>query len=126
MKTIGRTHIALTNIEYSEKIAVIDEVCSLLDDGKWHTINEVGKEVGLSSTFLGSVLSFLRKYQLVKISMKSEGKVRMKKGTPRLKPAVYILKALLDAERAKATRREAHESRKCMVAVTACTGRRSS
>jgi len=108
MEIISRAHV-LPQIytQYLEKIAVIDDVCTLLDDGKWHAIGEIGKEVGLSPISVGFVLSFLRKYQFVEMSMKSEGKARMKKGTPGLKPALYILKALVDAERATATRRHA-------------------
>jgi len=80
-------------------MSVIDDVCSFLDDGNWHTFDEIAKEVGLSPISVGFVLSFLRKYEFVEMSMKSEGKARMKKGTPTLKLAVYILKALLERPR---------------------------
>ena len=126
MKTISTHTLTETNIEHSEQIAVIDDVCRLLDDGKWRTFDEIAREVGLSPISLESVLSFLRKYQFIEMSMKSEGKARIKKGTPKLKPAVYILKGLLDAEHASVTRRRADESKKCMAFVMACKGRRTS
>jgi len=99
MGVTSRTHLlAQTSIEHPEKIAVIDDVCSLLDDGKWHTLDEMAKEVGLSPISVGFVLSFLRKYEFIEMSMKDEGKVRITKGMPRLKVAMYILKALLERE----------------------------
>jgi hypothetical protein len=124
MEVTGHKHIvAQTNTRYFEKIAVINDVCSLLDDGKWHVIDEIGKEVGLSPIFVKFVLDFLRKYQFVEMSVKSEGKARMKKGTPRLEPAVRILKALLGAGRATATPRQAQESKKCIAKITTRTDR---
>jgi len=80
-------------------MSVIDDVCTLLDDGNWHTVDEIAREVGLSPISVGFVLSFLRKYEFVETSMKSEDKARMKKDRPTLRQAVYILKALLKRPR---------------------------
>ena len=77
-------------------MSAIDDVCSLLDDGNWHTIDEIAREVGLSPLSVGFVLSFLRKYEFVEMSKRSEGKARIKKDAPTLRQAVYILKALLE------------------------------
>jgi len=80
-------------------MSVIDDVCSLLDDGGWHSIDEIAKEVGLTPISVGFVLSFLRKYEFVEMSAKGVGKARMKKGTLKLKQVAYILKALLERPR---------------------------
>jgi len=80
-------------------MSVIDDVCSLLDDGNWHTVDDIAKEVGLSPISVGFVLSFLRKYEFIEMSMKNEGKARMKKGAPKLRLAVCILKTLLERPR---------------------------
>jgi len=80
-------------------MSVIDDVCSLLDDGDWHTLGEIAREAGLNPISVGFVLSFLRKYEFVEINTRSKGKARMKKDTPTLRQAVYILKALLRTPR---------------------------
>jgi len=80
-------------------MSVIDDVCSLLYDGNWHTVDEIAKEAGVSPISVGFVLSFLRKYEFVEMSTISKGKARIKKGKPTLRQAVYILKALLERPR---------------------------
>jgi len=80
-------------------MSVIDDVCSLLYDGNWHTVDEIAKEAGVSPISVGFVLSFLRKYEFVEMSTISEGKARIKKDKPTLRQAVYILKALLERPR---------------------------
>jgi len=80
-------------------MSVIDAVCSLLDDGGWHSVDEIAKEVGLTPISVGFVLSFLRKYEFVEMSEKGAGKARMKKGAPTLRQVAYILKALLERPR---------------------------
>ena len=80
-------------------MSVIDDVCSLLYDGNWHTVDEIAKEVGVSPISIGFVLSFLRKYEFVEMSTISEGKARIKKDKPTLRQAAYILKALLERPR---------------------------
>jgi hypothetical protein len=80
-------------------MSVIDDVCSLLYDGNWHTVDEIAKEVGVSPISVGFVLSFLRKYEFVEMTTMSEGKARIKRDKPTLRQAVYILKALLERRR---------------------------
>ena len=78
---------------------MIDDVCSLLDDGGWHGVDEIAREAGLTPISVGFVLSFLRKYEFVEMSAKCQGKARMKKSALTLKQVAYILKALLEKQR---------------------------
>ena len=48
----------------------LDEFLEFLKDGKWHTLEEINKEVGLTEDKLEEVIGFFAEYKFVQLDRK--------------------------------------------------------
>ena len=50
----------------------LDEILEPLKDGKWHTLREIYREVGLSEDKLQEIMRFFAEYKFVQLDEKRE------------------------------------------------------
>ena len=48
----------------------LDEILEPLKDGKWHTLKEINKEVGLTEDKLEAIVGFFAEYKFVQLDRK--------------------------------------------------------
>jgi len=51
-------------------LPTLDEFLEFLKDGKWHTLEEINKEVGLTEDKLEEVIGFFAEYKFVQLDRK--------------------------------------------------------
>ena len=69
---------------------VIDEILAALEDGQWHSIEDVQRQVKLDPENVGLIWKFLEEYGFVEVDMKEKkGKL-----TPQVQSFLKELKAI--------------------------------
>lgn len=61
-------------------MTIVDNVLWFVNDGKWHNIEEIKEEMGISKTKTEIVLEFLSEYNFIQLN-KEHTKAKIKKST---------------------------------------------
>jgi predicted transcriptional regulator len=48
-------------------LSTFDIIFELLKDGRWHTLEEINKEVGLQGDKLEEIVKFLKEYEFIQL-----------------------------------------------------------
>jgi len=73
---------------------VLEEISEVLQDGKWHSEDEIARALNLSPQLVRKVVRFLAKYGLVESQVFAEKKFRWLKDAPRLSQALMIVRTV--------------------------------
>jgi len=72
---------------------VLEEISKILQDGRWHSEEEMARALNLSPRLVGKIIRFLAKYGLAESRVFAEKKFRWLKDAPGLLEVSVIVRA---------------------------------
>lgn len=72
---------------------MLEEISEILQDGRWHSEEEMARALNLSPRLVNKVIRFLAKYGLAESRVFAEKKFRWLKGAPGLLEVLVIVRA---------------------------------
>lgn len=87
-------------LSFSEKVSdtgvsvMLEEICGILQDGEWHSEEEIAQVLNLRPRLVRRAIRFLAKYGLAESRFFAEKKFRWLKDTPGLPQVVMIVRTV--------------------------------